>query len=66
QTQANHFHNVLCLSVAKGMDIMMKDFSILQESLFTGRGSAVEMFTDLTVRMGISEVTDTININAVT
>ena len=39
--------------------------SILQESLFTGRGSAVEMFTDLTVRMGISEVTDTINTNAV-
>lgn len=45
---------------------MMKDFSILQESLFTGRGSAVEMFTDLIVRMGISEVTDTINTNAVT
>ena len=36
---------------------MMKDFSILQESLFTVWGSAVEMFTDLTVRMGIRNVT---------
>lgn len=44
---------------------MMKDFSILKESLFTDRGSAVEMFTDLTVWMGISEVIDTINTNAV-
>lgn len=43
----------------------MKDFSILEELLFTDRGSAVGMFTDLTVRMGIREVADTINTNEV-
>lgn len=34
---------------------MMKDFSILQESLFTDRGCMVEMFTDLTVLDGEQE-----------
>lgn len=43
---------------------MMKDFSVLQESPFTDQGSVVEIFTDLTVWMGIRKVIDTINANA--
>lgn len=44
---------------------MMKDLSVLQESPFTDKGSVVEIFTDLTVWMGIRRVIDTINANAV-
>ncbi|MFR2881620.1 MAG: DEAD/DEAH box helicase family protein [Lachnospiraceae bacterium] len=44
---------------------MMKDLSVLQESPFTDQGSVVEIFTDLTVWMGIRKVIDTINANAV-
>ncbi len=44
---------------------MMKDLSVLQESPFTDQGSVVEIFTDLTVWMGIRKVIDTINSNAV-
>lgn len=44
---------------------MMKDLSVLQESPFTDKGSVVEVFTDLTVWMGIRRVIDTINANAV-
>lgn len=44
---------------------MMKDLSVLQESPFTDQGSVVEVFTDLTVWMGIRKVIDTINANAV-
>ena len=43
---------------------MLKDFSVLQESPFTDQGSIVEIFTDLTVWMGIKEVIDAINANA--
>ena len=43
---------------------MLKDFSVLQESPFTDRGSVVEIFTDLNVWMGIRKVIDTINANA--
>ena len=43
---------------------MMKDLSVLQESPFTDQGSIVEIFTDLTVWMGIKKVIDTINANA--
>lgn len=43
---------------------ILKDFSILQESPFTDRGSVVEVFTDMTVWMGIRKVIDTINANA--
>lgn len=43
---------------------MMKDLSVLQESPFTDRGSVVEIFTDLTVWMGIRKVIDQINANA--
>ncbi|MDY5103709.1 MAG: DEAD/DEAH box helicase family protein, partial [Agathobacter sp.] len=44
---------------------MMKDLSVLQESPFTDKGSVVEIFTDLTVWMGIRKVIDQINANAV-
>ncbi len=44
---------------------MMKDLSVLQESPFTDQGSIVEIFTDLTVWMGIRKVIDEINANAV-
>ena len=43
---------------------MMKDLSVLQESPFTDQGSVVEIFTDLTVWMGIRKVIDMINANA--
>lgn len=43
---------------------MMKDFSVLQESPFTDRGSITEIFTDMTVWIGIKKVIDSINANA--
>lgn len=43
---------------------LMKDLSVLQESPFTDRGSIVEIFTDLTVWMGIRKTIDQINANA--
>ena len=43
---------------------MMKDFSVLQESPFTDRGSVAEVFTDLSIWLGIRKVIDTINANA--
>ena len=42
---------------------MLKDFSVLQESPFTDRGSVGEIFTDMTVWLGIRKVIDTINAN---
>lgn len=44
---------------------MMKDLSVLQESPFTDQGSVVEIFTDLSVWMGIRKIIDSINENAV-
>lgn len=35
---------------------MMKDFSVLQELPFTEQGSIVDVFTDLSVWMGIRKV----------
>lgn len=43
---------------------MMKDLSVLQETPFTDRGSIVEIFTDLSVWMGIRKVIDQVNANA--
>lgn len=43
---------------------MMKDLSVLQESPFTDQGSVVEIFTDLSVWLGIRKVIDSINANA--
>lgn len=44
---------------------MMKDLSVLQETPFTDHGSIVEVFTDLSVWIGIKKVLDAINANAV-
>ena len=44
---------------------MMKDLSVLQETPFTDQGSIVEIFTDLTVWMGIRKIIDQVNANAV-
>ncbi len=35
---------------------MMKDLSVLQEAPFTDRGSIVEVFTDISVWMGIKKL----------
>ena len=43
---------------------MMKDLSVLQEAPFTDQGSIVEVFTDLTVWMGIRRVIEQVNANA--
>ncbi len=44
---------------------MMKDLSVLQETPFTDQGSIVEVFTDLTVWMGIRKIIEQVNANAV-
>ena len=43
---------------------VMKDFSVLQESPFTDRGSIVEIFSDLSIWAKIKNTIDTINANA--
>jgi len=43
---------------------MMKDLSVLQESPFTDQGSVVDIFTDMTIWLGIRKVIDQINANA--
>ncbi len=43
---------------------MMKDMSVLQESPFTDYGSVVDIFTDMTVWLGIRKVIEGINANA--
>lgn len=45
---------------------VMKDLSVLQESPFTHRGSIVEVFTDLSVWLGIRIIIERVNFNAVT
>jgi type I restriction enzyme R subunit len=43
----------------------MKDLSVLQDAPFTDNGSIVEVFTDLSVWIGIRSIIDKINANAV-
>ena len=43
---------------------MMKDLSVLQEPPFTDQGSVVEVFTNLSLSLGIKAVIDRINSNA--
>ena len=43
---------------------MMRDLSVLQEAPFTDQGSIVEVFTDLSVWMGIRKVIEQVNANA--
>ena len=42
----------------------MKDLSVLQEAPFTDRGSIVEIFTDVSIWMGIRNVIEQVNANA--
>lgn len=44
---------------------MMKDLSVLQEAPFTDQGSIVEVFTDISVWLGIRKVIEQVNANAV-
>ena len=44
---------------------VMKDMSVLQEPPFTDRGSIVEVFTDISIWLGIRNVIEQINANAV-
>lgn len=44
---------------------LMKDLSVLQEPPFTDQGSVVELFTDLSVWLGIRAVINRINNNAI-
>ena len=44
---------------------LMKDMSVLQDAPFTDNGSIVEVFTDLTLWIGIKRVIDRINANAI-
>ena len=43
---------------------LMKDLSVLQESPFTDQGSVVDIFSDMSVWMGIRKTIDKINTNA--
>lgn len=43
---------------------MMKDLSVLQDSPFTDQGSVVDIFTDMTVWVGIRRIIESINANA--
>ena len=43
---------------------MMKDLSVLQGPPFTDRGSVVEVFTDLSLWLGIKAAIDRVNANA--
>lgn len=43
---------------------MMKDLSVLQETPFTDQGSIIELFTDLSVWLGIRCVIEQVNANA--
>ena len=44
---------------------LMKDLSVLQEAPFTDHGSIVDIFTDMSVWLGIRAVIDKINANAI-
>lgn len=44
---------------------LMKDLSVLQEAPFTDKGSVVEIFSDLSVWMGLRKIIDQVNANAV-
>ena len=43
---------------------IMKDLSVLQEPPFTDQGSIIEIFTDLSVWMGIRKAIECVNSNA--
>lgn len=43
---------------------VMKDLSVLQEPPFTDNGSIVEIFTDISLWVGVRRIIDKINANA--
>ena len=43
---------------------MMKDLSVLQDPPFTDQGNIIEVFTDISVWMGIRRVIEQVNANA--
>ena len=43
---------------------VLRDYTVFQEPPFTDRGSIVEIFTDMTIWLGIKSVIDQINANA--
>jgi type I restriction enzyme R subunit len=43
----------------------MKHLSVLQESPFTDQGSIVEIFTDMSIWMGIRKAIEQVNANAI-
>ena len=43
----------------------MKDLSVLQEPPFTDQGSIVEVFTDLSIWLGIRKTIEQVNANAI-
>ena len=43
---------------------MMKDMSVLQETPFTDQGSIIDIFSDMSVWMGIRNVIHQVNTNA--
>ena len=44
---------------------IMKDLSVLQEAPFTDQGSVVEVFTDLSLWLGIRSIIERVNANAI-
>ena len=44
---------------------LMKDLSVLQDAPFTDNGSIVEVFSDITLWLGIKKIIDRINANAI-
>lgn len=44
---------------------LRKDLSVLQDSPFTDRGSIVDIFSDMSVWVGIRKIIEQINANAV-
>jgi len=44
---------------------LLKDLSVLQETPFTDKGSIVQVFTDISLWLGIRKNIDKINSNAV-
>ena len=43
---------------------MMKDFSVMQESPFTDKGTLSDVFTDMTIWLDIKNIIKSINANA--
>ena len=64
KTMRNHFYFVNQIVEYIVHNRLMKDMSALQDVPFTDNGSIVEVFTDLTVWLGVKRIIDRINANA--